>query len=79
MGHGGDTGMPIFEYICKGCGHKFEAIVMGENKAECPTCHGGELQQQLSTFSAHSHSSSSSQPMAPCGMPGGSCGNCHMN
>jgi putative FmdB family regulatory protein len=71
--------MPIFEYVCKGCGHKFEAIVMGEKKAECPTCHGSELEQQLSTFSAHSHSSSSSQPMAPCGMPGGGCGNCPMN
>ena len=47
--------MPIFEYLCAECGHKFEAIVFGEQKAECPKCHAAKLEQQLSTFSAHSH------------------------
>src|ERR1017187_1645663 len=49
--------MPIFEYLCGECGHKFEAIVFGEQKAECPKCHTAKLEQQLSTFSAHSHGS----------------------
>ena len=42
--------MPIFEYLCAECGHKFEAIVFGDKKAECPKCHTGKLEQQLSTF-----------------------------
>ena len=34
--------MPIFEYICKQCDHQFEALVYGEQKAECPKCHGAQ-------------------------------------
>ncbi len=73
--------MPIFEYLCKQCGKKFEAIVFGNRSAECPACHGGELEQQLSTFSAHSGGSAASAPKAPCGLPAGSCdgGMCGMN
>jgi putative FmdB family regulatory protein len=74
--------MPIFEYICKGCGKKFEAIVYGSKQAECPGCKGVELEQQLSTFAAHgTDKGSSAAPMMPCGMPQGGCGNgsCGMN
>ena len=51
--------MPIFEYICKGCGNKFEAIVYGSKQSECPACKGTELEQQLSTFAAHGTDKSS--------------------
>ncbi len=78
--------MPIFEYLCKGCGKKFEAIVYGKQQAECPQCNGTQLEQQLSTFAAHSSDKSSGSasgfPKAPpCGMPPGSCGggSCGMN
>lgn len=64
--------MPIFEYVCKGCGKQFEAIILGSKKAECPKCHGKNLEQQLSKFAAHSHSSAPST--APCGQPSGACG-----
>ena len=47
--------MPIFEYLCAECGHKFEAIVLGGQSVECPKCHTARLEQQLSTFSAHSN------------------------
>jgi putative FmdB family regulatory protein len=70
----GTPSMPIFEYVCKGCGKQFEAIVLGSKEAECPQCSGRELEQQLSKFAAHSHSSSGSGSM-PCGAPAGSCGN----
>gem|GEM_PF-158983 len=67
--------MPIFEYICRGCGKKFEAIVYGSKRAECPACKGTDLAQQLSTFAAHgTDRSSASAPKMPCGMPVGSCG-----
>ena len=72
--------MPIFEYVCAECGHNFEAIVLGDQKSECPKCHAAKLEQQLSRFSAHAHSAG---PAAtPCGQS--SCcmndgGGCSMN
>jgi putative FmdB family regulatory protein len=39
--------MPIFEYRCEDCGHRFEAILFGEQKPECPKCHTARLEQQL--------------------------------
>jgi putative FmdB family regulatory protein len=72
--------MPIFEYLCAECGHKFEAIVLGEQKAECPKCHTAKLEQQLSRFSAHAHGSA---PAAtPCGQSAccmNNGGGCSMN
>lgn len=44
--------MPIFEYICKDCKHSFEKLVMGSAKPECPSCHGKQLAQKFSVFSA---------------------------
>ena len=57
--------MPIFEYCCEQCGHKFEAILFGDQKAECPSCHTGTLTPQLSTFSVSTKSSSAAP--AGCG------------
>jgi putative FmdB family regulatory protein len=45
-----DTSMPIFEYVCQECHHRFEAIVMGSQKASCPKCEGRKLDQQISRF-----------------------------
>ncbi|MGB7552937.1 MAG: zinc ribbon domain-containing protein [Candidatus Korobacteraceae bacterium] len=56
--------MPIFEYRCEQCGHKFEAILFGDQKAECPSCHTGKLEPQLSTFAVNTKSSASA---AGCG------------
>ena len=64
--------MPIFEYRCEECGHRFEAILFGEQKPECPKCHTAKLEQQLSTFAV---SKGSSAPSAGCGQS--SC--CMMN
>jgi putative FmdB family regulatory protein len=67
--------MPIFEYICKDCGKKFEAIVYGSNQAECPSCHGKKLEQQLSVFAVSASGSSKSTPaMDSAPSPCGSCG-----
>jgi putative FmdB family regulatory protein len=64
--------MPIFEYICEECQHEFEALVLGNNKADCPKCHSKKLAPQLSVFavSAKSGSTATSMPSGPCG----SCG-----
>jgi putative FmdB family regulatory protein len=42
--------MPLYEYQCKKCGHKFERIVRSYSSAEvkeCPVCQG-EVEQLLS-------------------------------
>jgi putative FmdB family regulatory protein len=58
--------MPIFEYRCEACGHRFETIVFGAQTPECPECHTEKLEKQLSTFAAVSKSRSAA-PAAGCG------------
>lgn len=63
--------MPIFEYVCEECHHRFEALVYGKQKAECPKCHATKLDPQLSVFAVSAkRPSSSAAPVAACG----SCG-----
>lgn len=40
--------MPIYEYLCKKCGHRFEEIVKFSDKQpkKCPKC-GGALEQVI--------------------------------
>jgi putative FmdB family regulatory protein len=56
--------MPIFEYRCESCGHKFEAILFGAQTPECPQCHTDKLEKQLSTFAVTKGSPAS--PAAGC-------------
>jgi putative FmdB family regulatory protein len=76
--------MPIFEYVCKKCDHKFETLVQGNATVECPSCRGRKLEKQLSVFAATTKGSSVSQSASPAG-PCGSCGDprgpgsCSMN
>ena len=46
--------MPIYEYRCRGCQHKFEAIVRQNSTPSCPTCHGEDLERMLSAFGVSS-------------------------
>lgn len=62
--------MPIFEYVCKACNHSFEALVYGNQKAECPKCQGSNLTQQLSVFAVAAKGSSTTPAPSGCG----SCG-----
>jgi putative FmdB family regulatory protein len=62
--------MPIFEYVCKSCNHPFEALVYGDQKAECPKCHSGKLTPQLSVFAVSAKASSASSAAMGCGSGG---------
>ena len=64
--------MPIFEYICQECEHKFEALVYGKEKASCPKCQSKKLAPQLSVFAVSAKSTSASA--APAAGPCGRCG-----
>lgn len=61
--------MPLYDYICKTCGHRFEhlARTREDGATTCPSCGAKNPQRQLSTFSASVSGSSSS-----CGI-GDSC------
>lgn len=72
--------MPLYEYVCSTCHHRFEVLQrIGENGDGllCPQCGERKVEKQLSTFAAATTSSSSSSfdtggSMGPCG--GGGCG-----
>ena len=42
--------MPIYEYICKGCSHRFEVLVRGSEEPNCPECESADLEKQFSVF-----------------------------
>ena len=46
--------MPIYEYECRACGHRFEALVRPPAEAECPACHGTDLEKLISMFAVDS-------------------------
>lgn len=49
--------MPIFEYICKGCGKDFELIVRSTSPPPaCPACSSTELDKQISAPAIKSES-----------------------
>lgn len=65
--------MPLYEYRCRSCDHRFEVLQrMGENGDGliCPECGESHPARQLSTFAS---GSSSSSPGAFAGS-GGGCG-----
>jgi len=57
--------MPLFDYICNDCRKKFEALVSGSRKPQCPLCRSTNLEQQLSRF-AVSNSGAAPRAMAAC-------------
>ncbi len=66
--------MPIYEYICKECGHKFDLLVASEryaNSQHCPHCASDRLEKQFSTFATSSSAATKAGPA--CGNSG--CGN----
>ena len=59
--------MPIFEYVCQQCHHRFEALVYGKQKPECPKYHATKLDPLLSVFAvAAKGASSASTPTGAC-------------
>jgi|GEM_PF-311667 putative FmdB family regulatory protein len=72
--------MPLHDFLCRGCGHAFEALVMGAEQPVCPQCGGTELTRQMSTFASRTSTkggSGSSGGSKCSGCAGGSCSTCH--
>jgi putative FmdB family regulatory protein len=63
--------MPIFEYVCKECDHRFEKLVLGATAVECPECRSAKLEKQLSVFAAATKGATHDKiPSGPCGTCG---------
>ena len=66
--------MPLYEYQCRECGHRFEILQRLGEGAEglvCPACGEKRLAKQFSTFASGSGSGSTTAP-ASGGCGGGS-------
>ena len=69
--------MPIFEYCCRKCNHRFETIVLSSReKIACPKCDSSSLEKQLSVFSSPAAGESAPSSAGGCGCTPQSCG-CH--
>jgi putative FmdB family regulatory protein len=64
--------MPLFEYVCRACNRPFEAFVTAERQPECPSCHGRQLDKQLSRFAVSTSGASARMTAEPA--PCGACG-----
>jgi len=72
--------MPIYEYLCKKCGRRFECLVQGGRDKEvvCPDCGAPEPQKLISAFGIGGGSSrikASSSGCTTCSTK--SCSTCH--
>ena len=62
--------MPLYEYICHDCQHRFETLVTASRPPVCPACHSSVLDKQLSVFAISAKSSAEPAPPMACGTCG---------
>lgn len=61
--------MPLYEYVCKECGTRFEVLQRvgaSASDAACPKCGGREVAKQFSTFASALAGPGGSSSL-PCG------------
>ena len=66
--------MPIYEYLCRGCGHSFEELTLSATNAQrtaCPKCDGKRVERLLSAFAVGGGSGAEVASAEP-----GGCGAC---
>ena len=49
--------MPIHEYACRTCHHRFETLVRASDTPHCPSCQGADLERLISMFAVNSEGS----------------------
>ena len=76
--------MPLYEYECQSCHHRFELLVREQTLIACPSCQSEALEKQLSVFAVGADGPKfNARPAGPspcgsCGDPRGA-GACSMN
>ncbi len=76
--------MPIYEYLCKDCGVRFEilrSIKDADTPIHCESCQGEHTQRTLSVFFAQSGSQiiAGGNSSGCAGCAGGTCSSCSSN
>jgi putative FmdB family regulatory protein len=66
--------VPLFEYRCESCNHRFEALVQGAEKPTCARCGARKLEKLISAFAVSTSSGSGRSGAEPSGPAG--CGTC---
>jgi putative FmdB family regulatory protein len=72
--------MPVYEYQCTSCEHRFEELVFnGSTLVACPSCTSTDLQKLLSSFArtrvgGDMPAAAPAAPRAGGGCCGGGCG-----
>lgn len=59
--------MPIYEYVCKQCGHEFELFVrsaVAATNSVCPKCGNQRIDKRFSTFASNASRSGGSSVAA---------------
>jgi putative FmdB family regulatory protein len=65
--------MPIFEYTCGNCGHRFEKLILSAKRAKelrCPECDSQEVDKAISLFGTASRGASRAASAANCAPSG---------
>jgi putative FmdB family regulatory protein len=67
--------MPIYEYTCSTCAHRFEELVSADGRTlvACPECASSEVTKLFSSFAMRSSSVGGDMPRASMGGGGGGC------
>ena len=66
--------MPIYEYVCPHCGHRFEKLVRniaGEQQVHCPRCRENGSTRVPSSFAVSRQGSSAALAGSPARIGGG--------
>ena len=66
--------MPIHEFACRACGHRFEELVRGSERPACPHCQATDLEKLLSVFAVKGPADDA--PALGPGLGPGPCGSC---
>ena len=72
--------MPIYEYKCKNCSEKYEALVLRRDETvPCPCCNSADVEKLMSAFAFKSGDNfTPSSGSSACGTcSGGNCSTCH--
>ena len=67
--------MPLYEYACSACGHRFEKLIRtvssGEPDITCPHCQEQEAERLVSSFALGSGGTTTGSPSATPALGGG--------
>jgi putative FmdB family regulatory protein len=66
------SAVPLYEYVCRACGHAFEALVRSDADARCPGCASTALDRLLSVVSVgRTRAAAAPAACGTCGDPRG--------